>query len=1072
MEEKIQVRASLGSKLPQFGGPKPLGSFLQRTTNGTHASLSGKSNITSGESKHSDLDRTAAFSLNWRKLKYQQSDQNARDPTSSTVEKVHDVKRYSQSHVAGDKDVPRLEVTSKTGKQHDMLVSQKDDLNENLLSELSNSTKFIKATHLGRTSYSGLNGSKTQVNGFFTNRPSTGLQRPRANSATARNCSNKVLAQPTDNVKSFSYVRRSQSFSHSIQNTLHPSAPLSRSHSFNREVELTRPYETQHVSIRTTPAPKQSLLSRSARQCAIPNGNEAHIKTGSTRIYSGVPASGFRKPSLSNGSVVTIPLGYKMSRPPLLKPSRPQFPREMIIDGTNSTSVVSSIMEKTEPMLRRTGGTDDQKEAEEKVRNIGNYVLCDNLEKQDFKDGYYGDDVDELSISSLSSSDKNDLSEDFSDDFIDLEDGNKTVIAVEPEESTTEKESAEQSLGSLQDSQKCITKTDDWMDMNITVRETESANSPYGDNRISPDMDYREPSSLELSPSDSSDGTYMWDEEGMEPIGNVHPCGSYESSEIHSLDILNNLDSCDLEDDDLMLDVDLPEDAPCEIGKGENMSHFERTERNVRPTQQVFWKRTPQRLNGQEQYHLGNADHYHHSRGSARLEPPTNHRERYGTANFYQQAPRTTPIVGLRENTVMLDEMTLRHMVQDCTAVKIQLLKLKQLLQQGDDCGSLQDLQLSIPTTPEPQDSEIIWKPPVLQCSSRTPSSTDQTSIKIKPPCIEAPSKHAEQIQSPVSCSPTRDAVKFSKVPETELSVLLSTQLKINDLEHHPEEVKKTEEYANITVQHVTNEELGTEPLPSALLTTSPGDTKKDLKSKLMVKTTVSAGQAPRSKTSQLYKPKTQNTLVHQETTNLRSLNVSPTCKELQMRTMASSPSLAQPTNDYQSVVQKRQQQLNNDCSVDELSVQVTPDVVPCLLQPLSATTDQAQSPHNRPCSRQSFQSLSPSTGISKILPVGSLPTQLQVTPVEPPKQASKQSPKSSMLRPPSNFVSKLKKTSSPKSDVAHSPVASHEPPKSPLKTTASVIPRPLSYKKESLQEAGESLAPKRHSRLPQPKTH
>lgn len=30
----------------------------------------------------------------------------------------------------------------------------------------------------------------------------------------------------------------------------------------------------------------------------------------------------------------------------------------------------------------------------------------------------------------------------------------------------------------------------------------------------------------------------------------------------------------------------------------------------------------------------------------------------------------------------MLDEMTLRHMVQDCTAVKTQLLKLKRLLHQ------------------------------------------------------------------------------------------------------------------------------------------------------------------------------------------------------------------------------------------------------------------------------------------------------------------------------------------------------------------------------------------------------
>lgn len=52
---------------------------------------------------------------------------------------------------------------------------------------------------------------------------------------------------------------------------------------------------------------------------------------------------------------------------------------------------------------------------------------------------------------------------------------------------------------------------------------------------ISPDTDYRAGSSFELSPSDSSDGTYMWDEEGLEPIGSVHPVGSYESSEMNSI---------------------------------------------------------------------------------------------------------------------------------------------------------------------------------------------------------------------------------------------------------------------------------------------------------------------------------------------------------------------------------------------------------------------------------------------------------------------------------------------------------------------------------------------------------
>jgi hypothetical protein len=38
--------------------------------------------------------------------------------------------------------------------------------------------------------------------------------------------------------------------------------------------------------------------------------------------------------------------------------------------------------------------------------------------------------------------------------------------------------------------------------------------------------------------------------------------------------------------------------------------------------------------------------------------------------------------VDVPDNTVILDEMTLRHMVQDCTAVKTQLLKLKRLLHQ------------------------------------------------------------------------------------------------------------------------------------------------------------------------------------------------------------------------------------------------------------------------------------------------------------------------------------------------------------------------------------------------------
>lgn len=44
-------------------------------------------------------------------------------------------------------------------------------------------------------------------------------------------------------------------------------------------------------------------------------------------------------------------------------------------------------------------------------------------------------------------------------------------------------------------------------------------------------------SSLELSPSNSSGGTYMWDEEGFEPLGGLgmHPCDSYDDSDLNSM---------------------------------------------------------------------------------------------------------------------------------------------------------------------------------------------------------------------------------------------------------------------------------------------------------------------------------------------------------------------------------------------------------------------------------------------------------------------------------------------------------------------------------------------------------
>uniref|UniRef100_A0A8C5SEG8 Uncharacterized protein n=1 Tax=Laticauda laticaudata TaxID=8630 RepID=A0A8C5SEG8_LATLA len=116
------------------------------------------------------------------------------------------------------------------------------------------------------------------------------------------------------------------------------------------------------------------------------------------------------------------------------------------------------------------------------------------------------------------------------------------------------------------------------------------------------------------------------------------------------------------------------------------MNRYERPDRNIRQQKaEGLWKRTPQRWNTQDHYHLSPTEHYSHIRNDLNRgcnyvdSPPVSHLEGYEASGFYP------PLRSLPANTVLLDEMTLRHMVQDCTAVKTQLLKMKRILHQTDE---------------------------------------------------------------------------------------------------------------------------------------------------------------------------------------------------------------------------------------------------------------------------------------------------------------------------------------------------------------------------------------------------
>ncbi|XP_037542013.1 serine-rich coiled-coil domain-containing protein 2 [Nematolebias whitei] len=176
--------------------------------------------------------------------------------------------------------------------------------------------------------------------------------------------------------------------------------------------------------------------------------------------------------------------------------------------------------------------------------------------------------------------------------------------------------------------------------------------------------DAPQPSSIEISPSNSSGETYMWDEEGLEPLGRHEtPLDSFDDSELNSMNILNKLNSSgieDLDDNDLMLDEDPFDDSLHDL---ERMSHTERPERANRQGQ----RRKQHRWTGPDHFHSDGRVHvfqnYDGFKGSK------------ASSRFVQTEGRQ------RGNTPMLDGVTLEHMTQDCSLLKNHLLRLKTLLE-------------------------------------------------------------------------------------------------------------------------------------------------------------------------------------------------------------------------------------------------------------------------------------------------------------------------------------------------------------------------------------------------------
>ncbi|XP_061601828.1 serine-rich coiled-coil domain-containing protein 2 isoform X2 [Cololabis saira] len=678
MEEKATFGPAMVSRLPKFsgrpsnGGTAPLcNGFAQPTT----TTQDGKT--TSSGISHNGVIRPSPFSL---KCKRDEEKISSSSTTPISPGDEHEDKAQSQRSSLAKEVKISSPATPKMHKSGSLIVAVSSP--KAIPKQTSKMGPRIGAKP-GQSPLSGL--SKIGHNGLcFPARTGSEsrLVRPMLGSSAPRSISQDGLSQSSDSLKNLTLdnMVRSNSFTHFKQIPSPTGEPITRSFSFNRAVELAKPLANTQLR-----PPRSGLLKppqlNNGRVALGLNGNlgssgylggghggfqynrtpqaPSSLPNPSIPFAAGTPRA-LKKPLLPS-SMLTKPIsnggsfGFKLSPSGQAKQQKPLLPDRVKED------VRSSPASESEGLLETAIDIDSKCDAEKAYSHSDSDGSSGNgvgnggesgLRRQG-SDQAAGETLEDMSLSSASSLDKGDTSEEFADDVDCVEDvfSDGEVPDNRKSESTTQTP-----LHSF------LKETVDWECGNLPGH---TQRSPMQDSQgslvLSPDQgDAPQASSVELSPSNSSGGTYMWDEEGLEPLGDhrTHPLDSYDDSEVNSMDILNNLDPLgtgDLDDDDLMLDVDLPEDG---LPGFDRMSHNERTSRQGQRRKQHRWS-------GPDHFHSDRAHVFQHYDG-LKASRISSRPVQEGRKHDYRPG---------------LDELALEHMTQDCSLLTNQLLRLKTLLQ-------------------------------------------------------------------------------------------------------------------------------------------------------------------------------------------------------------------------------------------------------------------------------------------------------------------------------------------------------------------------------------------------------
>lgn len=443
MEEKAPIRSAMVSRLPKFGG--------RSSTGGTSPLSNGSTQPTTptqdGKTAHSGtrpngVIRTSPFSLKWKR-------DDRTTPSSPTTP-------TSPGEEGEDKtqtQLPSLAKEVKNGPPGTPRIRRSGTLMVAVSSPKAIPKQSLKLSPKVGTK---LNGEPKMSHNSSSVPARTGsesrLVRPRLGYSSPRSSSQDSLSQSSDSLKTLALdnMVRSNSFTHFKQIPSPTSQPMTRSFSFNRAVELAKPLANTQLRPPRSSFLKPPQLSNGKVGLGLGALNASLGGSGGQGgglHYSRTPAvasslpipsitsapstpSTMKKPLLPS-SVLTKPLGsiggslgFRLARSRQAKQQKPLFPDRAKEDVGPSAATKCGGLLSIAVDIEPTGETENgdlQSDSDGSSRDGGRKgggrgVLTQNSGQA------AGETLEDMSLSSVSSLDRGDTSEELLDDLDSLGD--------------------------------------------------------------------------------------------------------------------------------------------------------------------------------------------------------------------------------------------------------------------------------------------------------------------------------------------------------------------------------------------------------------------------------------------------------------------------------------------------------------------------------------------------------------------------------------------------------------------------------------------------------------------------